>query len=146
MLTNIPRDIHRSVFKYIVANYTLTPVFIEGDTQRDKKVPYVELRMDGPWLKPESKNLVHCSFDVNILIQVSIMDSLYKISEIGGALLNILYGSIDIVDSDDTQLGCATTNTDRRNSMQLNRYGLIDPQSEIMQATVEVRFDVTLEI
>ena len=146
MLTNIPKDIHRSVFKYIVANYTMTSVFLEGDTQRDKKIPYVELRMDGPWLKPESGGLVKASFDVNILIQVSIEDSLYKISEIGGALLNILYGTINIVESDDTQLGCAKTNTDRRNSMQLNRYGLIDPQSEIMQATVEVRFDVTLEI
>ena len=145
MLTNIHKDIHRSVLKHVTTSYT-GDTFIEGSTQRKPDVPIVEVRMDGPWITSLSKGEVKCSFDVNLLISVSIEDSLYKISEISGELLEILFHDIEIKDAEDNVIGCAILDTNRRNKLQVNRYGLIDPHSELMQATVEVKFGVTLEV
>jgi hypothetical protein len=146
MLSNIPKNIHRSMFEFINSGYTETEVFLEGDTQRDQTIPFIEVRMDGPKVKHLSGGEVYCTFECNILIQVSIANNLYTISDICGTLLELLANGFNILDQNGTVLGCARVDKERRRGMEINRYGLIDPQSELMQATVEIGFDVTLEV
>lgn len=147
MLADIPKNILRSLSKYINANYTTTPIFFEGQSYRDPelKTPYIELRMDGPRMKPRNSEEVYCNFQVNILISVSATQNYYLFHEIAGELTNLLYNKLDIQDANGAHIGCATPKTDRRQWLEINYFGLIDPKSDLIQGTVEIHFDVTLE-
>ena len=120
---------------------------MEGQSQRNENVaPLIEVRMDGPWIKPLESGRIYAEFEANILIQVDILSNLYLTDEIGGELIAVLFNSIAINDANAVFLGCAQPLIDHRKRIEFNKFGIIDPQSELLQSTVEIRFHVTLEI
>ena len=147
MLSDIPKNLHRSLLQHIETNFTTTPIYWEGQSQREPLTtyPFIEVRMDGPHMKPLEKGEIYCEFEANILIHGSVLGNMYAMDEIGGELIDILWQNIDIADGAGTALGCALPLTDRRKFIEFNQFGIIDPNSELMQSTIEIRYSVTLE-
>lgn len=147
MLKDIPINCHRSLFKKIEAGYSKTDIYFEGAALRgDNAPPMIEVRMDGPWFEPLLGGEVQVQFEANILIITQIDQGIYQMDEIGGLLFQLLYDSLDITDKDGNFLGCAKPYTDHRKRLEFNKFGRIDKQSELLHSTVEIRYEVTLEI
>lgn len=133
------------------------PLFIEGQ-HRDTSTlkDFVELRMDGPRSKEVSAGCWHLRVEINLLVQSSMDDVNYhRIHQTCGVVAsamknNILvyrYGNTDIED-DSSFLGCLQLLIDQRgrDTIEINHFGMIHQETEIVQASVEAHYKLILEV
>ncbi len=151
---NWPRWIFASVSKHFYDNRDGIAIYVEGqhrDTKDNKD--FFEIRVDGPYFTEYSKGYWRCYTEVNILVQ-SAMDNVNfhrihtNVGIVAAAFTNAIpvykYGSGD--DDDDTLLGCMQLVSDYRGKerIQINHFGIIDKNVNLMQASVEGHYEIFL--
>lgn len=151
---NWPRWIYASVNKHFDDRKGTLPLYIEGKhraTTKPKK--YLELRMDGPtWIQP-SNGYFKGSVQVNTLLTVALDDKDYHDPYRVAGLVQAMYTpTIDVfkfgdgVDDDQSHLGCLVLqqNSEKRDFLELNWFGIIDTDDPLVQATVEGHYRIEL--
>lgn len=148
-----PRWIFASISKHFNDRKGDYKLYIEGQ-YRDTKPPkdLFELRMDGPYIVEENKGYFKISVEINILVQSRMDNTNYhRIHEDVGYASNIftaikLYkfgnGSMDTQE----EFGCLRLkqNTQKRDRLQINHFGQINPKVRLMQASIEGHYEVEL--
>lgn len=155
---HIPRWLFASVTKHFDNALSAYNVFIEGQprTALKDKVDTIEIRMDGPYLTEMTKNHFYLTVEINILIQCIKNDKDYhKIHRLAGVVLNEfkygipIYKYGDGVDDTGEQIGCLERMEvpgDKRDRIQVNHFGQIDPKVPIDQSSVEGHYRMDLMI
>lgn len=143
-----PRWIQASVTKHFVdALSSELNVFTEGserDTQTDKE--YIEVRLDGPNVKPQPNGQYELEVTPNIMITTASVKDTYKHRRVMGKVLAAFENSIEIkkygngIDDDDSLLGCLQL----KGQVRGNYFGQIDTVLRLEQATVDAEFTITL--
>ena len=148
-----PRWITASVMQHISALAIADgyEVFIEGDTRIEKARNFIELRLDGPYFKQQTKGRWMIKIEVNILIQQEIdSTNLYTIKDVQGAICSYLtdiilyeYGGI----GDSSSFGClqSLNRQDNHDHLIISNFGRIEPDANIEQSTVECHYETYLE-
>lgn len=152
---NWARWIFASISKHIDDRKGTLDLYIEGQYRQNRvKKDNIELRMDGPYITEINKNYFDVYVEINILVS-SYMDNTnyHRIHEDVGIVANILsspvglykYGN-SLVDTGE-QFGCLTLiqDTQSRDRVQINHFGIINPQDNLMQASVEAHYKIFLE-
>jgi hypothetical protein len=150
-----PRWITASINKHFDARKQSLPLFIEGkhrETRSEKD--FLELRRDGPYLTELSKGLWRVYVEVNILIQSAMDDTnMYRIDKNVGitvvACTDIpVYKYGDESYDDGSLLGCLNVVADNRGKerIQVNHFGKINTSTPLIQATVEVHYEMKLSV
>ena len=146
------RWIYASINKHFDNHKGDLPIYIEGDerTQNDRE-DFVELRIDGPFIKTPHKGLRYLDVEINLLIQ-SVLDpkDLYKVQRVTGifshAFTNLIevykYGNGPI--DDNTLLGCFHAQRDLKEGIAINYFGIIRQDTRITQATIEGHYRLEL--
>lgn len=124
-------------------------IYVEGqDRPQLVTRPIVELRVDGPYLTALTANETLVYIEVNALIQLKRTGlSAYAIRDVSGTVASWFIATPLIAYGDgDAVLGCLELVEDksRRERIQVNHFGIIDPDRDIMQASVEGHFRITI--
>lgn len=149
-----PRWIFASLCKHFDTHRDELPLIIEGqelptNTAMDK----IELRIDGPRGTELSKDYWYLYMEINVLVS-SVIDNanLHKIHTSVGIVAAAFHGQIPVykygknAGDDDTLLGCLQLIQDRgRNPISINHYGQPDPETRILQSSVEGHYFIHLE-
>lgn len=152
---NWPRWLFASVSKHFLDRRGDLAFYIEG---QERTVPapseLLEFRMDGPYETEINKNYWKLFIEVSILIQ-STKDGadFHKIhrhcGQVAAAFTSIpVYKYGDGVDDDQSMFGCLTLVQDigKRERIQINHFGQIAPDVQLMQSSVEGHFEMFLDI
>lgn len=129
--------------------------FIEGQSTRDLTAEeYVEIRIDGPYYRPHTKNDYDLQFEVNLLVQTVIEPdrNLYRHQEILGVCAQAMATRVPLYKlgpdeaDDQTKIGCATLDTQKspRDLIKVSNFGQIEASVKLQQATVEGKYKVEL--
>lgn len=142
MLTEgLIEQISRSVYTHL-DTISGVKVFIEGEARDTSKfTEFLELRMDGPWLRSSGSGTWLFEIDINVLIQTPSGKNLYALEKLAGKIYVLLVKDISITDE-----VCSRLVTDKRQKLQINRFGQIEADVPVLQATVEARHEFTLEV
>lgn len=143
MLTEeLIEQISRSVYTHITEGITGTKLYIEGEPRDTSKfTEFMEVRMDGPWLRSSGSGTWLFEFEMNVLIQTPSRDNLYALEKLAGKAFVVLAKDISITDKT-----CSRLVTNNRQKLQLNRFGQIEADIPVLQGTVEARHEFTLEV
>ncbi len=128
--------------------------FVEGEHRStDKDLEYVEFRMDGPSSEEVSKNYWFHNVEINLAISVIKNEDIGRIHKIGGQVKAgfnkeipvFKYGKDTDPENNGSLIGCLQLRTDfRERAIVLAHFGQLDPNLNILQATVEGHFRLTL--
>jgi len=124
------------------------PVYIEGDSRTTALLRnFAEVRLDGPNIEEVSKGCFKLSSTFNLLINSKVdADDLYSLERILGQFQKAFTNGLDVFklgggpDDDETLLGCYLL----KSEIEVNKFGLIQDGIELMQATIEARYEMTL--
>lgn len=143
MLTeDLIEQISKSVYTYLTDGITETKLYIEGEPRDTSKFPeFMEIRMDGPWLRSSGSGTWLFEIDINVLIQTPSGDNLYALEKLAGKVIVLLAGDISITDET-----CSRLVTNNRQKLQFNRFGQIEADVPVLQGAVEARHEFTLEV
>ena len=152
---NWARWIFASVSKHFDDRKGDYELFIEGQ-YRNVNPPkdFFELRMDGPYITEQNKGYFQVYVEINVLVQSHMDDTNYhRIHETTGYVSSI-YTGIKLYKFGngplDTQeeFGCLRLlqNTQKRNRIEINQFGQIDPKVRLMQASIEGHFEEILSV
>jgi len=125
------------------------PLFIEGQVRATKdEAEFVELRVDGPWTTEINKNYFRLFFEVSILVQATIDPTdQYNIRKLTGQISS-MFNDINVYKYGDggAYLGCLKLIQDSRKKerVQTNHFGQINPSVPLQQATVEGHYEIHL--
>ena len=136
---------------YSAANSVKTddyPVYLEGDTRTTALLRnFAEVRLDGPNITEPSRGFFNLDVTFNLLINSKVdPDDLYSTERILGqfqqAFTNVIecYKYGDGAIDDDSFLGCYTLQSE----IEVNKFGLIESGTRLMQSTLEARYRMTL--
>ncbi len=148
-----PLWIMRSINKAFYDSLAVHDLYIEGMTRETRELEkFFELRADGPKATEESKNYWKLEVIVNILIQIAKVDDTNNIEDqyigIASAALSkainvYRYGTTaESILNDETLLGCLS----RMPIIEPHRFGLIEPSTDIIHATVEARYEMFISV
>lgn len=141
----LPEKIGRAIYKHIDPIDDLK-LYVDGEVRDTNTVSeFVEIRYDGPFLRSSAKNQWMFEYDINLLVQTEAEKNLYALEKVCGKLLVLLSKDISII-SEGVTIACSTLKTDFRQKLQINRFGRIESDIRILQATVEARHEFTLEV
>lgn len=129
-------------------------LFIEGQ-QRPLEPESIlfELRMDGPWLTELSRNYWDIYIEINLGIQVALDDQDYHtIYTVIGEGTTIYTPTISTFRrgnggaDDDSFIGCLILEQNKRSGerIQVNNFGKIAPDKNLLQATIEGHYRMKL--
>jgi len=152
---NWARWIFASVSKHFDDRKGDYELFIEGQ-YRNVNPPkdFFELRMDGPYITEQNKGYFQVYVEINVLVQSHMDDTNYhRIHETTGYVSSI-YTGIKLYKFGngplDTQeeFGCLRLlqNTQKRNRIEINQFGQIDPKVRLMQASIEGHYEEILSV
>ena len=140
--------LRRSVIKHFQAWEEL-PMYIEGDMrQTDQWDSWFELRMDGPWYERlAGKDQWRLEFEINTLLVVNAKKNLYNIDTYSNTLAALMGQKIPIYSDEQASVfvECSVPVYDRRQRLQVNKMGIIEPGTNLEQATIECRHSIELE-
>lgn len=132
-------------------DYTL---YLEGDerTMQDE-AEFAELRIDGPFILQPAKELFYLDIEINVLIQTHIdPKDLYKIHKAVDIFIRAFENAICVYRFGDgdfdtgTLLGTYKLNTDLRETVDVNHYGIVKDDVRITQTTIEGHYRLELWI
>lgn len=151
---NWEKWIFGSVSKYFEGALPTYQMYVEGEhrelvIQKDT----LELRLDGPYYTEESNNYWRLDIEISILVQ-AVQDDLnsMRIRQICGQVaaayisIPVFRFGLDTLTDDSTLLGCLVLKQNQRTKdrIQTNHFGLISPDTKIMQSTVEGHYYIHL--
>ena len=144
-----PRWIFASISKHFDDRKGNLPLYIEGQLRQPGVKDLLELRIDGPYLTEESRNYWRLYVEVSVIVQ-STMDAhdYHRIHRNCGFVASLftaipLYKLGDSVDDNPTeQFGCLSLVQDigKRERIQINHFGKIDPATDLLQSSVEAHY------
>ena len=113
----------------------------------------IELRLNGPIMRELSKNYYQIDAEVNLLIQTAVKHAnIYQhrrnlgIAEAACTRYIYLYQIGSESGATGNMFGCLTlVNTPRNNGIETKDYGIVRPQVDLQQATVEATYRTYLE-
>lgn len=141
----LPEEIARAVFLHISTVSNLK-IYIDGQDRDTSKFPeFIEVRYDGPFLRTAGKDSWLLEYDINLLVQTEAGKNIYAIEKVCGKLYSKLTQDISIISSGSV-IACSTLKTNFRQKLQINRFGRIEPDVNILQATVEARHEFNIEV
>jgi len=151
MNENWPRWIFASVTTHFDDNLGTYEIFYEGQKRNAEnyKTDLFEVRMDGPYFLQLSPNLYDAKIEVNLLVQAAMDDvDFHKIHKMVGVAAKGFAKSIPVLQYGDgeAQVGCLDLMQDRRNReyLVISHFGQIDPDKQLLQATVEGHYQIQL--
>jgi len=126
--------------------------FVEGEPRATDKVKdVVEFRLDGPSSEEVSRNFWFHNIEVNILISAVKDEDLARIHRISGIVQHAFNTEIPVFrygkqpGDDEGLIGCLQLRKDfRERAIVLSHFGQLEPNLNILQATVEGHFRLTL--
>lgn len=148
-----PLWIMRSINKSFYASLAASNLYIEGMTRDTRTLEkFFELRVDGPKATEESKDYWKLEVIVNILVMVAKVDDQNNIEDqyiglasaaLSSAINVYRYGkTAESILNDDSLLGCLK----RMPVIEPHRFGIIEPDTAIIQATVEARYKMFISV
>ena len=152
---NIIRWLYASGAKHFaaIAARKNIPFYIEGDNRNTHELPeYVEYRMDGPWTIIPAKGERYEYVDINVLASITQGRNLYRSQEVIGSLasgftLTIpVYKLGDESQDDGSKIGCLKLRRELDQQIEMNQFGIIKPDSRIIQHTVEGHYRLVLDL
>ena len=155
MLEHVPRWIFASICKHFDDCKGDLALFIEGQYRNSGAPPkdFIELRVDGPYITELNKNYYKLTLDVNILVQSQMDDTNYHrihddVGKVASMFKNInLYKFGTALTDTQEHFGCLNLlqDTQRRDRIQINHFGQIDPKVRLMQASIEGHYETHLQ-
>lgn len=155
MNENWPRWIFSSVTQHFDVNLGDYDIFYEGQKRNAEnyQTDLIEVRMDGPIFNQLGPTEWLAKIEVNLLAQSAIDDhDFHKIHKMVGVAatgfavgISVLkYG--DSIADDESLIGCLDLIQDSRSREYLvvSHFGQLDPDKQIMQATVEGHYEIQL--
>ena len=150
-----PRWIFASVTKHFGDNLEDLDVFYEGQKRsaEDYSTDLVEVRVDGPYFLQLGATLWLAKMEANLLVQAAMDDhDFHKIHSMVGIVAKaftsgiVVYKYGDGPDDDDSIIGCLELLQDRRDRdlLTINHFGQINPDRQLLQATVEGHYSIQL--
>lgn len=144
VLANMPRWIFASVTNHFNTQCSAYPVYIEGFTRRtNKEESHIEIRVDGPRIIKYPSQYYFYG-EVNLLISCLNSENYHKIHEMAGivaaSFVDIsVYKYGDGVYDTGQYVGCYKLIQKNRghDRVEINHFGIIEPDQSIVQATVE---------
>lgn len=145
-----------SIIKHFVAGVTvdeLTKYFIEGfERATDSEPHYVEIRIDGPYIKEHLKNQWRLYFEVNILcVAQEDYEDAYMINRLTGRVGSLFNDNIHVrrygtgPEDDLGEVGCLMLVPRAAEKVQTSYFGKIRPDTRIIQASVEGHYQIFLD-
>ena len=139
------RWVHISINKHFLENKGILPLYLEGDERTlQDEAEFYELRIDGPFITQPQKDEYWLDVEINVLVQAHMRhDELYNIQTIIGPIVKAFTNAIcvyrygDTPHDDDTLLGTLRLQTDLRESVDVNYFGIIKEDTRLTQATIE---------
>jgi len=130
-------------------NYTL---YLEGDERTtDKTAQFAELRIDGPFLRTLAKGQYFVEVEINVLCQSHMLpDSLYSIHDLVGLFTRAFVNCIRIhrygdgPEDDGSYVGNMKLKTHFRERVEVNHYGILEPDIRMTQSTIEGHYRMHL--
>ena len=152
-LINLPRWTFASVSKHFDARKATEHLFIEGqDRLTNKERDWLELRMDGPFVKEVSSNFFFLDIEINVLISATMNETDYHVIHtlvgIAAAAFTNQIQAFKLGDrpqDDQTLLGCYLLRTEGREAVIISHFGMIDSDKRLVQASVEGHYRLELE-
>lgn len=148
--TNWERWCRVSIEKHFRLGVELfTNVFIEGfERDTESLADYIEIRIDGPYIRENLKDQWRLYFEVNILcVAQENNDDSYRLNRITGQVCslfeNILvrrYGQSE--EDDEQEIGCLILTPRGNERIQTSYFGKINPANRILQASVEGHYHI----
>jgi hypothetical protein len=144
-MNNWTRWIYASASKVFAAAAAAYPIhfYLEG-TKRDtdKKINFIEFRINGPRLTEISHNYYRLDLDINILYSVAIGSDFHLPYKITGMILNTMKDICIYKWNDgDALLGVLTL---KRQPIMVSHFGQARADTEILQGTVEGNYVIYL--
>jgi len=131
------------------------PLFIEGQHRNTRLLKdFFEMRTDGPTLREVSKGCYILGLEINILVQSAMNDTNYHtIHQNVGVAAAAFEKGIPVYkkgsgpDDDQSFVGCLQLLQSResRDYVEINHFGQIDTKTNLMQASVEGHYEMTLQ-
>jgi len=153
MNQNWPRWIFASCCKHFDSKRQSIPMYIEGQKKViSSSASRFELRMDGPRFMEQSHNQFYTFVEVNILVHCPRSETnlhlIHKNVGIAAAAFTtiVLYKYGSEVGDDGSVFGCLNTRQVWRNdTIEINHFGQIGPEKDVLQASVEGHYQTILE-
>ena len=148
-----PRWIFASISKHFSDRKGSYTLYIEGQPRTaPQPADLLELRVDGPYLTEYSKGEWYGYVEVSILQQTILTDTNYHNLATMQGLVASAFTDIQCykygtgVADDQSFFGCLKLIQDptKRERIQINNFGIIDPATQMMQGTVEGHFRIEL--
>jgi len=156
---NWPRWVQASIAKHFktVANsnsYASLVEEIEERTTAFQENPQrVEIKINGPFIKEQSKDYWYFSADAYVLIishMDGTLDNAYLGTTMAGIMAQAAAATIPVnklgagVDDDQSLIGCLTLRRGNDESVKVFHFGEIDTENRIRQLGVDVRLEMYL--
>lgn len=155
---NWPRWIFASVSKHFADKMVTAslPLFIEGQWRDTSSLPdFVEMRVDGPRTMEVSKDCWLFKLEINCIVQSVMNDTSYhRIHQNVGEVAASYSRSIEVTKKGDgplddgSHVGCLQLlhSRERRDSLEIHHFQQIDPDKQLMQASVEGHYRMLLNV
>jgi hypothetical protein len=152
---NIVRWVYASGAKHFsaIAARKGIPIYIEGDNRNTHDLSeYVEFRMDGPLIQIPAKGERYEFFDINVLASITQGRNLYRPQEVVGAIASGMTLTIPIYklgdesQDDGSKIGCLKFRRELDQNIEINQFGIVRPDTNIIQHTVEGHYRLVLEL
>jgi hypothetical protein len=139
------RWLYASINKHFIDNKGTLPMYLEGDERTlQDEAEFYELRIDGPFILQPQKDCYWLDVEINVLAQVHMDDQrLYRLQTVMGPIIKAFTNAIcvykygDRVHDDNTLLGVLRLQTDLRETVDTNTFGIIKEDIRLTQATTE---------
>lgn len=150
---NWPRWIFASVSKHFDARRQGLNLFIEGQHRDTSDAgAYIELRIDGPEFREDSKGYWRVFSEINVLVSTPLDDTNFHLHQVNIGIVAAAFTTINIykygtgVLDDQSLLGCYQLVHDYigRERLIVSNFGQIDPAVKLLQATVEGHYEMFL--
>jgi len=155
---NIVRWIIASARKYF-HTFSRYPMFYEHTGPKTLTLPngrpiteYTEFRLDGPYTQQITKRETHYEIEINVLCVTTVdQGNADKIEDVLGSIHSIFskgnfpvlrYGDSSI--DDESHIGCMLLRTDKREEVRVSRFGQANPDTRVLQASVEGHYQMRL--
>lgn len=126
--------------------------YIEGhDYPREKVEDKIEFRMDGPFSTNIAKNQYKVEIEINILV-ISMKDDkdAHKMQRIVGSIFSGFLDNLPVYklgsgEMDDQSVwGCYQLKGGNREKVVISHFGLVEPATRMLQATVEGHYQMII--
>lgn len=130
-----------------------THLFVEGfPRDTDSLMDYLELRIDGPYIRENANDHWRLYFEVNVLVVVKENhEDAYRIDRLAGRVADLFKPSIevfkygDLPDDEGTFFGFLTLMPRQQERVQTSYFGKIRPDTDIYQMSVEGHYNIYLD-